>query len=127
MWLSTLRRLGSTEYATLDTELRGPIKNASGSASRPVYTGTTWTTDASFRETDVAIERAHSEGILAVKMEAATLYTFGAVREDPVVCFAHVTNRMGQAEEDFEKGKAEGSRDELEVVGAATSAWQKET
>lgn len=38
-------------------------------------------------------------------MEAAALYTFAQVRNEPVVCFAHVTNRMGEAEEDFEKGK----------------------
>ncbi len=56
-------------------------------------------------------------------MEAAALYTFAAVRDRPVVCFAHVTNQMGQAEEDFEKGEANGSKSALEVVEAATSAW----
>jgi uridine phosphorylase len=92
--------------------------------SRPVYTGATWTTDAPFRETEAAIERARSEGILAVEMEAAALYTFAAVRDSPVVCFAHVTNQMGQGEDDFEKGDDAGSRDALEVVDAATSAWE---
>ena len=92
--------------------------------SRPVYTGATWTTDAPFRETETAIERARSEGILAVEMEAAALYTFAEVREVPVVCFAHVTNQMGQTEEDFEKGDADGSQDALEVIDAAATAWQ---
>ncbi len=92
--------------------------------SRPVYVGSTWTTDAPFRETETAIDRARSEGILAVEMEAAALYTFAAVREQPVVCFAHVTNQMGQTEDDFEKGKADGSRDALEVIDAATTGWQ---
>jgi uridine phosphorylase len=112
------------QYATLDTELREPIENACDSVSRPVYTGATWTTDAPFRETDAAIERARSGGILAVEMEAAALYAFAAVRERPVVCFAHVTNQMGRAEDDFEKGEADGSRNALEVVDAATRAWQ---
>jgi len=88
-----------------------------------VYTGATWTTDAPFRETETAIERARSEGILAVEMEAAALYAFADVRERPVVCFAHVTNQMGQTEEDFEKGEADGSRDALEVIDAAAAVW----
>jgi uridine phosphorylase len=112
------------QYARLDADLRDPVASACQSVSRPVYTGATWTTDAPFRETEAAIERARSEGILAVEMEAAALYTFAAVRDSPVVCFAHVTNQMGQGEDDFEKGDDAGSRDALEVVDAATSAWE---
>lgn len=110
--------------ATLDAALRERIETACRSVPRPVYTGTTWTTDAPFRETETAIERARSEGVLAVEMEAAALYTFAAVRDRPVACFAHVTNQMGQAEGDFDKGDADGSRDALEVVEAAISGWQ---
>jgi len=105
-------------YAHLDSELEEAVSNASARVSQPVYTGATWTTDAPFRETDTAIERAKSEGVLAVEMEAAALYTFAAVREQPVVCFAHVTNQMGRAEEDFEKGEASGTQAALEVVDA---------
>lgn len=112
-------------YASLDESLQTSIEAACLDVSRPVYTGTSWTTDAPFRETESAIERARSEGILAVEMEAAALYSFAAVRDEPVVCFAHVTNQMGQAEEDFEKGEADGSRDALEVVDAAMAAWRR--
>lgn len=112
------------QYAALDTEFCELIDETSQSVSRPVYTGATWTTDAPFRETKAAIERARSEGILAVEMEAAALYSFASVRDHPVVCFAHVTNQMGQGEEDFEKGEAGGSQDALEVVAAATGAWE---
>jgi len=111
-------------YAALDPELRGPVERACEAVSRPVYTGATWTTDAPFRETETAIERARSEGVLAVEMEAAALYAFADVRDRPVVCFAHVTNQMGQTEEDFEKGEADGSRDALEVIEAAAAAWR---
>lgn len=111
-------------YATLDDELSASVEEAYKTVSRPVYTGATWTTDAPFRETETAIERAQSEGILAVEMEAAALYTFAEVRERPVVCFAHVTNQMGQTEEDFEKGDADGSQDALEVIDAAATAWR---
>ena len=68
--------------------------------------GATWTTDAPFRETDLAVKKAGSEGILAVEMEAATLYAFARARcrcRD-VNGFALVTNQMGNIEDDFEKG-----------------------
>lgn len=115
------------KYAKLDADLRDRIEAECASVSRSVYTGATWTTDAPFRETKAAIERARSEEVLAVEMEAAALYTFAAVRDHPVVCFAHVTNQMGQAEEDFEKGKANGSQDALEVIGVAASSWRSMT
>lgn len=111
-------------YATLDSDLRDEVENACRSVSRPVYSGTTWTTDAPFRETETAIDHARSEGILAVEMEAAALYTFAAVRDHPIVCFAYVTNQMGQTDKDFEKGDAEGSRDALEVIDATVEAWR---
>lgn len=111
-------------YATLDSELRVAVEEACKPVSRPVHTGSTWTTDAPFRETETAIDRARSEGILAVEMEAAALYTFAAVRDQPVVCFAYVTNQMGQTDEDFEKGDAEGSHDTLEVIEATAAVWR---
>ncbi|MDF9744670.1 nucleoside phosphorylase [Natrinema salsiterrestre] len=114
----------TNRYAALDDELSAVVEEACEEVSRPVYTGATWTTDAPFRETEAAIERARSEGILAVEMEAAALYTFADVRDRPVVCLAHVTNQMGQIEEDFEKGEADGSQDALEVITTTATAWR---
>jgi uridine phosphorylase len=111
-------------YATLAPGLRERVETACRSVSRPVYTGATWTTDAPFRETAAAIERARSEGILAVEMEAAALYTFATERDCPVVCFAYVTNEMGQGDSEFEKGVANGSEAALEIVDAAIGAWR---
>jgi uridine phosphorylase len=117
----------AAQYAQLSAELRDRVAVACQSASRPVYTGATWTTDAPFRETEAAIERARDLDILAVEMEAAALYTFASERDCPVVCFAHVTNEMGQGESEFEKGEANGSTAALEVVSAAITAWESET
>lgn len=111
-------------YATVSDGLRDPIETACESVSRPVYTGATWTTDAPFRETEAAIERARREGILAVEMEAAALYTFASERDCPVVCFAYVTNEMGQGDSEFEKGDANGSRAALEIIEATVSGWR---
>jgi uridine phosphorylase len=110
------------QYATLPTELRDRVETACQEVSRPVYTGPTWTTDAPFRETDAAIERAREAGILAVEMEAAALYTFATERDCQVVCFAYVTNEMGQGDSEFEKGDANGSTAALEVIDAAMTA-----
>lgn len=115
----------SDRYATLDADLRDRVSAACRSVSRPVYTGATWTTDAPFRETQAAIDRARSEGILAVEMEAAALYMLASEQGYPIVCFAFVTNEMGQGDAEFEKGEADGSKAALEVVDVATSAWRE--
>jgi purine-nucleoside phosphorylase len=78
--------------------------------------GASWTTDAPFRETAQAIEAARTKGILAVEMEAAALYTFARSAGVQVLCLAHVTNTMGQAGDDFEKGEADGTRDALAAL-----------
>jgi purine-nucleoside phosphorylase len=87
--------------------------------------GASWTTDAPFPETAESIEAARAKGILAVEMEAAALYAFAKVSGARLLCLAHVTNTMGLAEQDFEKGEADGTRDALivlETVVAALSA-----
>jgi uridine phosphorylase len=88
--------------------------------------GTTWTTDAPFRETAAALERAWEAGATVVEMEAAALYAFGAARNRPVVCFAHVTNAMAVIPGDFEKGPANGAEQALAVVVAAARGWAQE-
>ena len=75
-----------------------------------VERGSTWTTDAPFRETAEMIKSMQNRGLLAVEMEAAALYALAASREKPVLCFAHVTNQMAQIHGDFEKGAADGTR-----------------
>ncbi len=86
--------------------------------------GSTWTTDAPFRETEKAIEYCKSEGILAVEMEAAALYAFSEARKKPVICIAHVTNQMGSKIGDFEKGDADGSREALELILLVARSWK---
>jgi uridine phosphorylase len=90
--------------------------------SQPVVTGSTWTTDAPYRETPSAIARAEALGVLAVEMEAAALYAYAEAREHDVVCIAHVTNSMAVSGDDFEKGEADGAHDALEVVAAVVDA-----
>jgi purine-nucleoside phosphorylase len=97
------------------------VGEALSGLSEPVERGTTWTTDAPYRETEAAIEAARAQGILAVEMEAAALYAFAQARAKPVLCFAHVTNQMGQTG-DFEKGEANGATASLALVHAVADA-----
>jgi uridine phosphorylase len=85
--------------------------------------GSTWTTDAPFRETRSAIASAQAAGAQAVEMEIAGLYAFARAREKPVVCFALITNQMAQAGDDFEKGADNGASHALALVAATFRAW----
>ncbi|MBI4083650.1 MAG: nucleoside phosphorylase [Candidatus Lambdaproteobacteria bacterium] len=107
-----------SEFAHADQHLVACALGAIKALGVPVHRGASWTTDAPFRETADAIAAARARGILAVEMEAAALYTFAAVHKRPVLCLAHVTNTMGLAEGDFEKGDDDGSAAALRVIGA---------
>ena len=113
-----------SDFSEIDDELLSLLEGAFSELPEPVYRGATWTTDAPFRETEQAIEQAKHLGILAVEMEAAALYAFSRARSKPVVCFAHVTNQMGNVEGDFEKGEEDGSRTALQLIAATAKAWQ---
>jgi uridine phosphorylase len=107
-----------SEFAEADPALVEAAARALEEAELQVKVGASWTTDAPFRETVEAIEAARAKGILAVEMEAAALYSFAKARGATVICLAHVTNTMAQAEGDFEKGESDGTVDALKVLGA---------
>lgn len=103
-------------YSEAPAALLNILNDAFDDLHVPVLRGATWTTDAPFRETAQAIEVMRRRGLLAVEMEAAALYAFARACDKPVICFAHVTNQMGQIEGDFEKGQASGTTDALAIL-----------
>jgi len=111
-----------SEYAEADPGLLVIAETALINVDDPVERGATWTTDAPYRETLQAIVAARAEGILAVEMEAAALYAFAEARQKAVLCFAHVTNQMGQSG-DFEKGEANGATASLALIRAVAEAY----
>jgi uridine phosphorylase len=117
--------LPPAEFAAADQALVKAAMQASCGAGQTIYRGAAWTTDAPFRETAAAIERASARGILAVEMEAAALYAFAEARQKPVLCLAHVTNRMAVSGGDFEKGEADGAYASLAVIAAVARAWRE--
>jgi uridine phosphorylase len=114
--------LPSSPFSEADAALADQAWPALAALPVPVHRGTSWTTDAPYRETEPAIAAARAQGALAVEMEAAALYAFAAARGRDLLCLAHVTNQMAVAENDFEKGEADGSRGSLEVIVAAARA-----
>ena len=107
-----------------DPRLVALAEGAFTAAGCRVLRGTTWTTDAPFRETSLAIDAHRRDGVLAVEMEAASLYAFAAATGHPVLCLAQVTNQLGCVEGDFEKGEQDGACAALALLSAFASAWR---
>jgi uridine phosphorylase len=110
------------EYSEAEPGLAEAAANALARIGAPAVVGTSWTTDAPFRETADAIAAARHKGALAVEMESAALYAFARATGNRVLCLAHVTNTMAQAGDDFEKGEADGAVTALRVLEAIVCA-----
>ena len=70
-----------------------------------VSQGMVWTTDALYRETESRLAEHAAAGVLAVEMQAASLFAFGAARQVPVGVVAHVTNAVDHTGQPFDKGQ----------------------
>jgi uridine phosphorylase len=117
--------LPPSEFAVADPALVAIAADAFRRTGCTVHIGASWTTDAPFRETAEAIAARQRAGMLAVEMEAAALYAFGAARGCPVLCIAHVTNQLGCIDGDFEKGHANGASSSIDLMLAFSAAWQR--
>jgi purine-nucleoside phosphorylase len=115
----------ASEYSDADVELIEIARDAFSAAGMPIRVGSSWTTDAPFREAAGAIEAALRAGILAVEMETAALYAFAKSHHRSVLCFAHVTDQMGRIEKDFEKGVSEGAEQSLRVISLTADRWRE--
>jgi len=74
-----------------------------------VIQGCVWTTDAPYRETAAQLQRHAAAGVLAVEMQAASLFAFARARKANVAVVAHVTNAVDHTDEQFDKGTEEES------------------
>lgn len=119
---TSLHYAPATRWSRLREPLSSRLAGAFDDLSVPVVRGSSWTTDAPYRETASAIEDARSEGVACVEMEAAALYAYAAARDASVVCLAHITNTMAVAGDDFEKGADNGVHDALAVARAVAGA-----
>jgi Phosphorylase superfamily len=117
--------LPPSNYVAADPALLRLAADTLAGTGRQIHIGDSWTTDAPFRETEEVIAGRRRAGILAVEMEAASLYAFAAARARPVICLAHVSNQLGCVDGDFEKGDGNGAAGSLALVMALAAAWRR--
>lgn len=70
----------------------------------PIQQGCVWTTDAPYRETREQLQHYAEKGVLAVEMQAASLFAFAEARHASVGLVAHVTNAVHDEKDSFDKG-----------------------
>lgn len=108
--------LPPSAYSALSPVLREMVLKHWDQHQLPLHAGSSWTTDAPFRETEAMLAWGREQGLLAIEMKAAALYALAEVKQYPILCFAYVTNQMAQREGDFEKGAANGSENALTII-----------
>jgi uridine phosphorylase len=89
------------------------------SLSVPVSRGIAWTTDAPCRETADQLRTWAEREVLAVEMQAASLFAFAHARRALVGMVALVSNAVDEATDDFNTG---GNDYRLRVLGAVARA-----
>jgi uridine phosphorylase len=119
--------LPPTRWSYLAPRLQATLENVVGATYAaghdiPLRAGSSWTTDAPYRETAAAIATARAAGIDCVEMEAAALYAYATARHRDVVCLAHITNTLATTGKDFEKGQHNGALDALTVTRTVANA-----
>ncbi|MES1261489.1 MAG: nucleoside phosphorylase [Acidobacteriota bacterium] len=86
-----------------------------------VLSGKAWTTDAPYRETKEQLAGWANESVLAVEMQAASLFAFGTARGASVACVAMISNAADHDGQQFNTGSGE---DGLRIVKALARAFR---
>jgi uridine phosphorylase len=90
---------------------------------RPVVRGKVWTTDAPYRETRTQLQTWASQGVLAVEMQAASLFAFGQATGANVAVVAMVSNAVDHTGEQFDTGTTEDGLAILRACARATRGF----
>ena len=84
------------KYVTADARLADLLTAAIQSRGGKCSRGTTWTTDAPYRETVDEISQYKAEGVKTVEMESAGLFTIGQVRKIQTVSVAVAMDSLSE-------------------------------
>ena len=122
---TSLHYLPAARWSHLSADIRDRLVDLVVPGAPPILHGSTWTTDAPFRETEHDVAQHRAAGILGVEMEAAALYAYAEATGNAVLCLAHLTNELG-GEGDFEKGASDGAEDALRVIEAILPRLNKQ-
>jgi uridine phosphorylase len=92
--------------------------------ARHVRRGRVWTTDAPYRETPEQLQFWAERDVLAVEMQAASLFAFARARRATVATVALVSNSVDQVATGFDTG---GDTFRMNVLAAIARAAQTST
>jgi uridine phosphorylase len=107
------------KYAFPSPELTENLSKAFQSKGMPYSKGTTWTTDAPYRETIEELRQYRSDGVATVEMETSALFAVGAYRGVGVSSSFVISDIL--SEQDWHQGyhseeKLEGLKNIFEVA-----------
>lgn len=115
----------SLHYLPAATEIACPtplapfLERELAATGWPVRCGRVWTTDAPYRETVSQLNEWAGDGVLAVEMQAASLFAFGAARGAAVGAVAMVSNAVDHTGQQFDTGT---EQDGLRILKALARA-----
>lgn len=95
--------------------LTAPLVRELSCAGFGVRIGNVWSTDAPYRETNAQLAKWARAGVLAVEMQAASLFAFGQARKANVALVARVSNAVDHEGGQFDTGSHEQG---LRILGA---------
>jgi uridine phosphorylase len=111
--------LPAEKYAFPSPELTENLSKAFESKGIPYSKGTTWTTDAPYRETIEELRQYRSDGVATVEMEASALFAVGAYRGVSVSAIFTISDQL--SEEDWNQGyHSEKKLESLQKIFIAT-------
>jgi uridine phosphorylase len=88
-----------------------------------IRSGKVWTTDAPYREAKVELQKWAREGVLAVEMQAASLFAFGIAKQACVASVAMVSNAVDHTGEQFDTGSHEDGLRILKAIARAARSF----
>jgi uridine phosphorylase len=117
----------STTIATPTPAILELLARGLSPVAAHVQRGTAWTTDAPYRETAAQLRLWADRGVLAVEMQAASLFAFAQARGANVAMVALVSNSVdaGAATDPFDTGGHEFRTGVLAAVARAAHAFIK--
>jgi len=113
----------SSNVTTPTPGILDPLVRELSTMSSHVCRGRLWTTDAPYRETAEQLHRWADKGVLAVEMQAASLFAFARARRAQLAMVALVSNGVDDLGGDFDTGGDEYRVAVLASVGRAARAF----
>jgi uridine phosphorylase len=111
----------AAEIACPSPELSRPLQEELADTGWSVRCGKVWTTDAPYRETKAQLREWSEAGVLAVEMQAASLFAFGTARGVNVASIAMVSNAVDHDGDQFDTGS---QHDALRIIEACLRAFK---